>query len=114
MKIKPISNIKSRSVSIKESLAKELEEYAKFLTAEEKTNYEVSDIISALLLDDKILNKIESENQTKISLKLPEKAWENFDNKTKETGLQSFILLDEICSTISRDRSFQKWKNNQP
>ncbi|RYZ88538.1 MAG: hypothetical protein EOP04_09145 [Proteobacteria bacterium] len=116
MKIPLISSVKSKPLTFSESIANELQNYAKYLTDSHKATHEISDIVSHLLHDDRRMSEVPNKNSSgskKLNLRMPSIAWDNLDKTVERTGLKADEVIAEVCKGILRDKSFLGWKAKQ-
>jgi hypothetical protein len=113
--IPQISSTKSRQIFLSEQLQRDLELYALFLKTETGIEYEASDILSHLLLDEKKMGDLQPKavsNSSKATYRLALRAWNNLDNTVQRTGLKIESVIDEVSSGLFKDKNFTAFKNS--
>lgn len=111
----PVSSIKSKPVKIEEGSNKTIEDYAKYVSSQRETDFDTSDIVTNILLDDgfeKDLKSSPAPKFEKINLKLPEAAWKKLDRISKETGKGKDEILDLISKKLIADKKFLGWQKS--
>ncbi len=112
-RIPQISSTKSRQIFMSQQLQADLDLYAKYLSGKVGFQYESDDILSHVLLDEKKLAELQPKvtaNQSKASFRLTTRAWENLDKAVERTGLKIEGVIDEMSSSLFKDRDFLAFK----
>ena len=109
----PLSSLKSKQVKMPSSAKESIESYAEYISSQKGADYDSSDIVTKVLLDDgfeKEVRKVRQEKIDKVSLKLPEAAWKNFEDLATKGGLTQEELVELISKKLLKDRKFLGWK----
>ncbi len=112
-RIPQISSTKSRQIFMSQQLQDNLELYAKYLSSQVGSEYESSDILSHLLLDEKKLSELQPKvigNQSKTSFRLAARAWQNLDTAVERTGMKIESVIEEVSQGLFKDRDFVAFK----
>lgn len=110
----PLSSLKSKQVKMPSKAKKAIEEYADYISSQKGAEFDSSDIITKVLLDDgfeKEVKKVQEEKIDKVSLKLPDAAWKNFEELSKKGKLSQEEMVELISNKLLKDRKFLGWRN---
>ena len=112
----PLSSLKSKQVKMPSKAKKAIEEYADYISSQKGAEFDSSDIITKVLLDDgfeKEVKKVQEEKIDKVSLKLPDAAWKNFDDLSKKGKLSQEEMVDLISKKLLKDKKFLGWRKKK-
>lgn len=111
----PLSSIKSKPTKIEEGSNKTIEDYARYVSSQREADFDTSDIVTNILLDDgfeKDMKSSPAPKFEKINLKLPEAAWKKLDRISKETGKAKDEILALISKRLIADKKFLGWRKS--
>lgn len=111
----PLSSLKSKQVKMPSDAKELIEAYAQYISSLKGVDYDSSDIMTKVLLDDgfeKELSKVRPEKINKVSLKLPEAAWKNFEDLAEKGKISQEKLVELISRKLQKDKKFLGWKKS--
>ena len=111
----PLSSLKSKQVKAPAHAREAIEDYARYISSQKGADFHSSDIVTKVLLDDsfqKEIGKAEETKVDKISLRLPETAWNSFEQLSSRGKLSQEEMFELISSKLMKDKKFISWRKN--